>query len=70
LLPIDGEAASHLGESRLFGSVEPLCPALKKYREAGPKDWEIVLRHDFRQRLAVGRDCSAVAANKPQQRRD
>jgi len=28
LLPIDGDAASHLGESRFFGGVGRLCPAL------------------------------------------
>jgi hypothetical protein len=69
LLPTDGEAASHLGEARLFGAVGPLCPALKKYRVAGPKDWEIVSRHDIGQRLAVGRDCFGVAPNEPKQRR-
>src|SRR5262249_39292075 len=31
LLLIDGEAASHLGESRLFGTVGPLCPTFKKH---------------------------------------
>ena len=31
--------------------------------------WETVSRHDIGERLAVGRDCFAVAANKPQQQR-
>jgi hypothetical protein len=31
----NGKAASHLGESRLVGTVGRLCPALKEYREAG-----------------------------------
>jgi hypothetical protein len=44
LLPNDGEAASHLGKSRFFGSVGPLCPALKEYREAGPNGREIAYR--------------------------
>jgi hypothetical protein len=65
LLPIDGDAASHLGKCRLFGTLGPLCPALKKYREAGPPGWEIVSRHDIGQRLAVGRDCFRVAPQKP-----
>jgi hypothetical protein len=47
LLPTDGTAASHLGQSQLFGSVGPLCPALIKYRRTGPKSWEIVSRHDL-----------------------
>ena len=54
----------------LFGTVGPLCPALKKYRQAGPKGWEIVSRHDIGQRLAVGRDCFGVAPKKPKQRRE
>jgi hypothetical protein len=56
LLPSDGEAALHLGESRLFGSVGPLCPALKKYQQADEIGLEIVSRHDISQRLAVGLD--------------
>src|SRR5262249_10200967 len=32
LLPFDGDAASHLAESRLFGIIGPLCPDLQKYR--------------------------------------
>jgi len=69
LLSNGGEAESHLGESRLFGTVGPLCPALKKYREAGPPGWEMVSRDDIGQRLAIGRDCFGVAPQKPQQRR-
>jgi len=30
LFPSDGDAASHLGEPRRFGTARPLCPALKK----------------------------------------
>jgi hypothetical protein len=44
LLPEDGEAASHPREFRLFGPIGPLCPALKKYREAGDNGWEIAYR--------------------------
>jgi hypothetical protein len=44
LLPMDGDAASHPGEGRLFGIVGPLCPALKKYCEAGQIGGEIVSR--------------------------
>jgi hypothetical protein len=69
LLLKDGEAASHLGESRHFGTLGPLCPALIKYRAACPKG-EIVSRHDIGQRLGVGRDCFGVAAKKPQPRRE
>ena len=69
LLPNDGKAASHLGESRPFSPVGRICPALKKCRPAGPKCWEIVARHDIGQRLAVGRDCFGVVPNKPQPRR-
>ena len=47
LLPMDGETVSHLGESRLFGTVGPICPAPKKCRVAGPISWEIVSRHDI-----------------------
>ena len=70
LLRRNGEAASHLGESRLFGTIGPLCPAPKKYRQAGPEGWEIVSRHDIGQRLAVGRGCFGVAAKKRKQRRE
>jgi hypothetical protein len=38
---MDGDAASHPGEARLFGIVGPPCPALKKYREAGQIGGEI-----------------------------
>src|SRR5689334_8710057 len=46
-LEVDGEAASHLGEARLFGAVGPLCPALKEYSNAGPIGWEIVSRQNI-----------------------
>jgi hypothetical protein len=68
LLPIYGEPASHPGESRVFGTVGPLCPAPKKYRPAGPEGWEIVSRHHIGQRLALGRDCFGVAPKQPQPR--
>src|ERR1700730_5873881 len=42
LLPNDVEAASHLSESRPFGSIGPLCQALQKYRQADPKSWKII----------------------------
>src|SRR6516162_1968993 len=70
LLPIDGDAASHLGEARLLGTVGPHGPAMKKYRYAGPPGWEIVSRRSIGQRLAVDRDCFGVAPNKPKQRRE
>jgi hypothetical protein len=70
LLPIDGDAASHLGEARLFGTVGPSCPALKKYRVADPRGWEIVSRHDIGHRLAVGRDCLGVMPQEPKQCRE
>src|SRR6516162_9810777 len=65
MLPMDGEAASHLSESRLFRTIGPLCPALKKCREAGPKRWEVVSGHDVGQLLAVGGDGCGVAPKKP-----
>src|SRR5262249_31294966 len=65
LLLIDGETASHLGESRLFGTAGPLCPTLKKHRQAGPKGWEIVSRHDIGKRLAIGRDCFGAVPQNP-----
>src|SRR5262249_27727716 len=67
LLPTDGEAASHLGQSRLFGAVGPVCPALKKYRNAGPKDGEVVSRHDIGDRLAADRDYFRVVSENTQQ---
>jgi len=70
LLPIDGEAASHLGEPRFFGTVGPLCPALRKYGEAGPPGWEIVSKHDIGERLAIACDRFRLAPNKPQPCRD
>jgi hypothetical protein len=70
LLPTRLNSVAHLGKSRLFGAVGPLCPALKKCRAAGPKAREIVSRHDIGTRLTVGRDRFGVAPNKPQPRRE
>ena len=69
LLPNDGEASSHFGGYRLCGTVGPLCPALKKHREAGEIGWEIVSRYDIGERLAVGRDCFKVAPKNAKERR-
>jgi hypothetical protein len=63
LVPLDSETAPHPGEFRLSGTVGPLCPSLKKSRQAG-KGWEIVVRPDIGARLAVGRDCFAALPKK------
>ena len=69
LLPKNADAPPHLCQPGLALAAQPSCPALTKCRPAGPKGWEIVSRHDVRQRLAVGRDCFRVAPNNPKQRR-
>src|SRR5262249_54152486 len=70
LLPNDGDAASHLGETRLFGTVGPLCLALTKYRGAGENGWQMVSRHDIGHRSAAGRDRFGVVPQERQLCRD
>ena len=70
LLPLDADPCLHFGEACLALATGPIYPAPKKCCVACPEGWEIVSRHDIGQRLAVGRDCFRVAANKSQQRRD
>jgi len=68
LLSNDGDAVSHLGESGLFSTVGPLCPAVQKCRPADPKGREIVSRGYIGKCLAVGRDGFEVAPSKPKKR--